>query len=252
MAVSADAGASDPDSQTVFSKKLTIYAAAGAIILVAWVLNVAQLYWMAGALVVLPQVTRLFGILEHRGVDVERLLPAAGHQGDAATVRLRVWNRLALPKLNLAVDDDLPAGLGRLEQEPVPVHLPPRGSDVAEYRLQLRRRGVHRLRGLSLVSEDALGLHQIATRLAVDSEIVVYPRVIELPPDYLPDRWGGGQTAALSSFRRGEGCSFFGIREYRPGDPLRHVHWRSAARLGRLSHPHQDRPLTLKEARVFG
>src|SRR5437016_13423600 len=34
---------------------------------------------------------------------------------------------------------------------------------------------------------------------------------------------------------RGEGSEFYGIREYHPGDPLRRVHWRSSARMGRLA-----------------
>jgi len=34
---------------------------------------------------------------------------------------------------------------------------------------------------------------------------------------------------------RGEGSEFYGIREYQPGDPLRRVHWRSSARMGRLA-----------------
>ncbi|HEU4753670.1 MAG TPA: DUF58 domain-containing protein, partial [Armatimonadota bacterium] len=35
--------------------------------------------------------------------------------------------------------------------------------------------------------------------------------------------------------RKGEGSGFFGVREYRSGDPLRHVHWPTAARVGRLA-----------------
>ena len=42
-----------------FTKLLTLYAAAGAITLVAWILNVSQLYWMAGVLLLLPSACRL-------------------------------------------------------------------------------------------------------------------------------------------------------------------------------------------------
>ena len=34
---------------------------------------------------------------------------------------------------------------------------------------------------------------------------------------------------------RGSGMEFHGVREYQPGDELRHVHWRTTARTGTLS-----------------
>jgi uncharacterized protein (DUF58 family) len=38
----------------------------------------------------------------------------------------------------------------------------------------------------------------------------------------------------VSAPRAGSGMELFGVREYRPGDPLRRIHWRSSARLGEL------------------
>ncbi|HEY5034881.1 MAG TPA: DUF58 domain-containing protein, partial [Candidatus Dormibacteraeota bacterium] len=40
--------------------------------------------------------------------------------------------------------------------------------------------------------------------------------------------------ASVSAPRSGSGMELFGVREYRPGDPLRRIHWRSSARLGEL------------------
>jgi uncharacterized protein (DUF58 family) len=40
--------------------------------------------------------------------------------------------------------------------------------------------------------------------------------------------------ASVSAPRAGSGMELFGVREYRPGDPLRRIHWRSSARLGEL------------------
>lgn len=41
------------------------------------------------------------------------------------------------------------------------------------------------------------------------------------------------ETAAAAP-RAGSGAELFGVREYRPGDPLRRIHWRSSARHGEL------------------
>src|SRR6478609_3685134 len=125
------------------TKRLTIYLSAGIIALVAWVLNVSQLYWMAGVMLLLPYVSRQVALLEQRGLEVERQVPAAAHQGEAVQVRFLVRNLLALPKLQLSLADVLPEGLTAVTPEPVPVHLPPRGCDRAHYTLQLRRRGLH-------------------------------------------------------------------------------------------------------------
>lgn len=218
-----------------FPKKLTVYAAAMAIALVAWVLNVAQLYWMAGTLLLLPQVSRLFGLLEHRGLEVRRRLPGAGHQGETVTIRYRARNLTGIPKLHLALGDVLPPGLEPADAEPAPIHLVPHGTDETSYDLRLRRRGAHVIPAVRVQSSDILGFYPLESRIPLASTLLVYPRVLELPARARPPEMGGGQTPLEASRRKGEGSSFFGIREYQPGDPLRHVHWRTAARLGRLA-----------------
>jgi uncharacterized protein (DUF58 family) len=40
--------------------------------------------------------------------------------------------------------------------------------------------------------------------------------------------------ASIAAPRAGSGTEMFGVREYRPGDPLRRIHWRSSARRGEL------------------
>jgi uncharacterized protein (DUF58 family) len=216
-------------------KRLTVFAAAGAIILVAWIVNVSQLYWMAGVMLLLPRLSRAYSQREHRGIDVQRRVPQAGHQGDTVLVRLRVRNHQPVPKLQIGVQDQLPRGLTATNPEPVSVRLSPRGEDTAEYSLRLARRGVHTIPATNLVSEDFLGLYTSQTRLPVESRILVYPRVIDLPGWSLPRERGGGPVPLEAAQRSGEGSTFFGIREYRPGDPLRHVHWRTAARWNRMA-----------------
>ncbi len=218
-----------------FTKLLTIYAAALATILVGWILNVQQLYWMAGVLVLLPSVSRLYAMLEHRGLTLSRELPRTGTIGDVLAVRFRVTNTTPLPKLHLAIADDFSPGLVPEETEPVPLSLPPRGSDEVTYRVRLARRGPLSIPSVRVVSTDPLALYRLEGLHAVHSDILVYPRVVQLPADLLPTERGGGQAPLQSGQRRGESPSFFGIREYRPGDPLKHVHWRTAARTGRLS-----------------
>jgi len=219
-----------------FTKRLTLLASVLAISLVAWVLNTSQLYWMAATLALLPLVSRLFGRLEHRGLVIERDAPRTATLGDTLEVSFRVRNLTRLPKIQLALADDLPRGLVPMDPEPVPVHLAPRGQDRASYALRAKRRGVHTLASVRVVSADPLGLNTLETRYPVTSQLLVYPKIVSpLPPTVLPPEMGGGQAPLDTSHRQGQSSSFFGVREYRPGDPLRHVHWRTAARWGRLA-----------------
>lgn len=221
--------------RTRFTKLLTVYAAAAIVAIVAWVLNVGQLYWMAGALGLLPLGSRLVASLEQRGLEVERTLPPVAHQGQEVRVRLTVHNRSPLPKLHLSAWDVLPRGLKATPAEALPLHLGPHGTDVVEYTLRLGRRGWHELDTVLITGTDPLGLAHEESRHTLPARVLVYPRVITLPEQAWPPLQGGGSAPIEGAQRQGEGTSFFGIREYRPGDPLRHVHWRTAARLGRLA-----------------
>lgn len=216
--------------------KWTALIFAGAVItLVAWLINVAQLYWMAAMLFLLPQLSRLFAMVEQSGLEIERELPGSANQGDLITVRYRVRNLQVLPKLHLALSDELPRGLAPADPLPIPIHVPPREEIEQAYTLVAKRRGCHRIPGVELESTDMLGISIRTRRLELESEILVYPRIVPLPELMIPPRSQSGRASEESALRKGEGAGFYGIREYRPGDPLRHVHWRTAARLGRLT-----------------
>jgi uncharacterized protein (DUF58 family) len=218
-----------------FTKLLTVYSAAATIMLLSWVLNVPQLYWMAGVLFLLPAGSKQFARLERRGLKVERSLPPVAHQGEAVTARLIARNELSLPKLYLSLSDRVPSGVELLDSSPLPIHLAPRGTAEVEYSLRLKRRGVQRFETVLLHSTDLLGLWDQRIPLAAKGEVLVYPRVVRLPARLLAPELGGGSAPLETTQRKGEGASFFGIREYRQGDPLRHVHWRTTARRGSLA-----------------
>ncbi len=79
-------------------------------------------------------------------------------------------------------------------------------------------------------SSDPLGFFR-GTRACPDIEVaLVLPRFGSLA--------GRGPAreleASLVAPRAGSGTELFGIREYRPGDSLRRIHWRSSARHGEL------------------
>lgn len=102
-------------------------------------------------------------------------------------------------------------------------------------RLQMtpRRRGRIELDGLTLARTDPLGLVRGRKRLPLPARLVALPRRYRLPAIALSGRrrhQPGGVTLAASV---GDSEEFLALREYRPGDPLQHIHWKSFARVGR-------------------
>ena len=92
------------------------------------------------------------------------------------------------------------------------------------------RRGAVGAAGWVLETSDLIGLFVHRT-WARDSEVaLVLPRFAALT-----DRPQARELeASVAAPRAGSGNELFGVREYRPGDPLRRIHWRSSARHAEL------------------
>jgi len=96
--------------------------------------------------------------------------------------------------------------------------------------LKPRRRGRIELAGLTLARTDPLGLARGIAAVAAQGAVIALPRRYRLPHVALPGSrrfQQGGVTLATSV---GDSEEFIGLREYRPGDPLQRIHWKSTAR----------------------
>ncbi|MBU2573427.1 MAG: DUF58 domain-containing protein [Elusimicrobia bacterium] len=96
-----------------------------------------------------------------------------------------------------------------------------------------RRRGKLRLKGVRVAKPDPFGLFRAFRRERAEASVLVLPRRYPVPGLSLPGtrRYQHGGVAAASSV--GESGEFVSMRDYRPGDPLRKIHWRSWAKAGR-------------------
>jgi uncharacterized protein (DUF58 family) len=92
------------------------------------------------------------------------------------------------------------------------------------------RRGPVNATAWSIGTSDPLGFFR-GLRSRPDSEVaLVLPRFATLAGR----RQARELEATAAAPRAGSGNELFGIREYRPGDSLRRIHWRSSARHGEL------------------
>jgi Protein of unknown function DUF58 len=95
------------------------------------------------------------------------------------------------------------------------------------------RRGLLRFKGVTLARADALGLFRAFTRIKAPHTVMILPRRYPLPPIELPGtmRYQAGGIVLASNV--GQSDEFVALRDYRNGDPLRHIHWRSWAKAGK-------------------
>ena len=96
-----------------------------------------------------------------------------------------------------------------------------------------RRRGRIEFSGLTLGQPDPLGLVKGLARVPLAGRVIALPKRYRLPDIALPGRrkfQPGGVSLAASV---GDSEEFLALRDYRPGDPLQRVHWKSYARTGK-------------------
>ncbi len=95
------------------------------------------------------------------------------------------------------------------------------------------RRGVLRFHGVRLARPDPLGLFNAFARLTLPQSTLVLPKRYPLPPIAFPGtlKYQDGGVALASNVGQSE--EFIALRDYRHGDPIRHIHWRSWAKAGK-------------------
>ena len=119
-----------------------------------------------------------------------------------------------------------------VEEPPCPA-LPPGGEADVSVELRPLRRGVLRFSGVTIACPDPFGLFQALVTVPLPDSLLILPRRYALPPVPLPGtlKYQQGGVALASAI--GESEEFVSLRDYRPGDPMRHVHWKSWAKTGK-------------------
>ncbi|MFO1475238.1 MAG: DUF58 domain-containing protein [Verrucomicrobiota bacterium] len=197
--------------------------------------------------------------------DVTRSLPTFGTVGQPVRYRVAVTNRTRKPQSGIDYLEDLadprpglndwwavqkaemkrvkffrfrgrrdrsPFRLATVSAPPVPPLPPGQSAEVAVELLPLRR-GVLRFSGATLARPDPLGLCRAFSSVSQPESMLILPRRYPLPPLALPGlvKYQEGGVALASSVGQSE--EFVSLRDYRRGDPIRHIHWRSWAKAGK-------------------
>ncbi|MCW5797667.1 MAG: DUF58 domain-containing protein [Nitrospira sp.] len=166
-----------------------------------------------------------------RRLEFHRHLPDTLFANQPATATLWIANRKShLPSISLRLFDvvagqDHTCGIHL-------THLAPCASTLRAYSLLIKRRGRYQLDGIRVVTPFPFGLFHKKAFYPQEADILVCPQLISLPPVQLQAIHAIGHEHALS--RRGHGNSLHNLREFRPGDDSRAIHWMTTARTSKL------------------
>ncbi|MBI3089519.1 MAG: DUF58 domain-containing protein [Candidatus Tectomicrobia bacterium] len=193
------------------------------------------LYLLLALLLSAILVSGILSELSLRGVEVARRLPAELWAARPAVLTVEVRNSKAwLPSFSLHLEQRLTPPQGEmLPLASYLLYLKPRQRQAITATVVPARRGWHALRRATLGTRFPFGLFVKRLRLGEESRVLVYPQIVPLRSPAL-ERAMEELTDRRGRRRRGAGMEFQALREFRPGDNPRWIHWRSTARQGRL------------------
>lgn len=122
-----------------------------------------------------------------------------------------------------------------LETEPS-IHVVPRLASGQRVTISVAwtptRRGEHRLPATRLTSGAPFGLFERIRVWKWDQSFLIYPTLQRLPARGTAALATAYLSEAVARRGRGDSSTLKGVRDYRPGDDLRFVHWKASAKRG--------------------
>ncbi len=210
------------------------FVAAGIVCaLIGYALGERGLLCIGIGLIALPLLATFAARRGHYRLATSRsITPRRVPIGHTATVTLRLENISRVPTGLLLAEDAVPYALGsrpRYVLDKIERH----GIRQLTYPLRSDLRGRFEVGPLQLRVADSFGLVELTRSATGRSTFVVTPRVVRLSRSVISRTWAGeGEGRARLTSTAGEDDVI--PREYRDGDELRRVHWRSTARYGEL------------------
>lgn len=214
----------------------------------SYVQNVNLLLLLFAIIVSLTFTAAIFCRRNMRDVTVLRHLPLEAFAGTEVFIQVEVVGPTGKrTRWGIAVEDRVETS-GSTDPGSEAVHRIPRRltrvyfpsvlsgcSRRQHYRFLPRHRGQFHFRRLTVSSRFPLGVFESRRIQDDDETLIVFPRIGKLH-----DAWRQrmrGQHSLFASRSPDSGVNdfeFHSLREFRTGDSLRHIHWRTTARRGEL------------------
>jgi hypothetical protein len=145
-----------------------------------------------------------------------------------------------MPTGLLLLEDQIPYVLGSRPRFVVD-RMGPRWKRSVGYLVRSEVRGKFVIGPMKVRLSDPFGMVELDRTFQSTSSLVVTPRVVPLPVVPLSGAWTGSGDNRPRAFASGS-AEDVTVREYRRGDDLRRVHWRSSAHSGELMVRREEQP----------
>ena len=216
-------------------------AAGVTAMLCAVLLGQDELVRVGALLVLVPLSTAWFlGRSRYRLGLVRAVTPAQVEAGRQARVQLDLTNDGRMPTGLLLLEDQIPYVLGTRPRFVVD-RMGPRWKRSVGYLVRSEVRGKYTIGPMKVRLSDPFGMVELDRTFRSTSPLVVTPRVLPLPAVPLSGVWTGSGDNRPRAFASGS-AEDVTVREYRRGDDLRRVHWRSSAHAGELMVRREEQP----------
>lgn len=224
--------------------------AAIAVLLAAELLGRRDLLHLAVFLGLIPAAALASNLLFRPSLDVRRTpTPDVVEAGHTTEVALSLAHS-GLLSGRMSMAEQLPPSLGAGPGFLYPGRSIGRdGRSHYRYELASPRRGLYLLGPVEAKHTDPFGLAERHSRIGAPTRLTVTPPVLPLAEGVLAGRRGteGTVAARIQSMPSDDDVM---TREYRPGDPMRRVHWAATARQGELM-VRQEESATSPEATLI-
>jgi len=175
-----------------------------------------------------------------RRLRTSRRAPLYAFSGEPLMIDYTMENlRRRAAALALTLDDDMVpadrsiAGASHVSPSVFFARVPGESRGRLRWQGTAPERGRYRFATLEVGTGSPFGLLERRVTVAASGEIVIYPRV-----GHLTRRWHQMQRESTETKRgsrhdrTAQQQDYHGLRDYRPGDSPRWIHWRTTARLG--------------------
>jgi uncharacterized protein (DUF58 family) len=188
----------------------------------------------------LPLITAGYTALSRNRLSLTRTLGATQVEvGSTLQVQLDLVNLGSTTGL-LLVEEQVPWALGQRPRFVIDA-MQPGWHRTVSYPVRAEVRGIYEIGPMRLRVADPFGMLSLNRAFTKTSSLVVIPVAEPLPPIHLGGAWSGSGDNRPRPFSIGSAADVT-VREYRRGDDLRRVHWRSTARVGDLMVRREEQP----------
>ncbi|HET8971289.1 MAG TPA: DUF58 domain-containing protein [Candidatus Nanopelagicales bacterium] len=189
----------------------------------------------------LPLLTAVWvGRARYRLALVRTLNPQLVAAGQPSRVELTLTNEARTPTGVLLLEDHLPYVLGTRPRF-VLEGMGHGWRRHVTYQVRSDVRGHFEIGPMTVRVSDPFGLVELGRAFHTTVPLTVTPRTVPLPTIPIGGAWTGSGDNRPRAFAIGS-AEDVTVREYRRGDDLRRVHWRSSARMGELMVRREEQP----------